>query len=158
MKSKLYAGQARKRTPFGFGSDLVVAHHRRAGLMMTELIVAMVLLAICMTILGPGVGWSLKQRKLGWQRQIAQLELQNQLEMLSAIPWEELTTEKLNRLAISSETLLQLPDAALSGELKEVSDPIDARVVRLTLGWKMFNGTQVRPVELSTVIHRQEGS
>lgn len=158
MKSQRYAEQARKRISHAFGSHLAFANHRRAGLMMTELVVAMILLAICMTILGPGVGWSFKQRKLGWQRQIAQLELQNQLEMLSAIPWEELTTEKLKRLAISSETSLQLPDAVMSGELNDVSDPIDSRVVRLTLSWTTFNGTQVRPVELSTVIHRQEGS
>lgn len=158
MESQLYAEQTRNRTPFGFGCGLGIARHRRAGLMMTELIVAMILLAICMSILGPGVGWSLKQRKLGWQRQIAQLELQNQLEMLSAIPWEELTTEKLNRLVISTESSLQLPDAVLSGELKDVSDPIESRVVRLKLRWKTFNGTQVRPVDLSTVIHREEGS
>ena len=158
MKSQRDAEQARKRTSFDFGSDLVIDKDRRAGLMMTELIVAMILLGICMTILGSGVGWSFKQRKLGWQRQIAQLELQNQLEMLSAIPWGELTTGKLNQLAISSETSRQLPDAGLSGELTDVSDPIDSRVVRLTLGWTGFNGMQVRPVQLSTVIHRQEGS
>lgn len=158
MQTGLIVEQTRKRKRFSFVSDPGIASNRRAGLMMTELITAMVLLGICVSILGPGVGWSLKQRKLGWQRQIAQLELHNQLELLSAIPWEELTAEQLNRLAISPEASLQLPDAVLSGELANVSDPIESRIVRLKLGWKMFNGVQVRPVEFSSVIHRQEGS
>lgn len=125
---------------------------------MTELIVALVLLAIFMSVLGPGVGWSLKQRKLAWQRQIAQLELLNQFEQLSVVPWDELTDEKLKRLTIAPDTSRQLPDAVLSGELANAADPIESRVVRLTLGWKMSHGTSVRPVELSTVIHRREKS
>lgn len=125
---------------------------------MTELIVSLVLLAICMSVLGPGVGWSFKQRKLALQRQIAQLEVLNQLEKLSTFPWEELTAEKLNQLSISAEASTHLPDAVLSSELTNVADPIESRIVRLSLGWKSLNGVQARPVELSTVIHRRERS
>lgn len=158
MKSRHICERMERRSSVGFVATVGTVNNRRSGLMMTELIVSMVLLAICMSALAPGVGWSLKQQKLGLQRQIARLELVNQLELLSALPWEELTAERLNQLSIAPETALQLPSAVLSGELSNVSDPIESRAVRLTLGWKMFNGVEVRPVELCTVIHRREKS
>ena len=158
MKSNMFSIQIkRKRSQFNARSFQLTGS-LRPGLMMTELIVAMILLAVCMSVLVPGLGWSLKQRRLSSQRQIAQLELVNQLEFVSALPWENVTTDRLNQLAVSPEVLRQLPGVVLSADLATVSDPIESRVVRLTLEWKMVNGAQMRPVELSTVIYRREKS
>lgn len=113
---------------------------RWAGNMVLEATMAVTLVSVALI----GVAQFLvvvgrQQRVIEWRR-LANREAGNVMEQIMARSFEDLTTEGLAGIAISSDARRRLPAAKLMIELETVNQQAAARQVQIEIGWQNLAG------------------
>ena len=128
---------------------------KRAGLLMVEMIVSLILLGTVVSIVIPTLGWMGRQNRLSLQKQEAIQGLHNLMEDLTARPSAELTPRAAEKIELPAALRRQLPGAKLQVEITEA--PPNAKRIRLRLAWIGQNGRPLAPLRLSAWVYDREG-
>lgn len=123
--------------------------HSRAGILFTELFVALLLLGTLVSVLVPLIRNVETARRTTELRRIANLELSNLMEGLAARPTEQLTADELQKLQLSDVAKSKLPNAQLKTSSTAVDDAKGIIKVQLALTWLSPTGQSVEPVRLT---------
>jgi len=123
-------------------------NHRRAMTVVETIVAAAMLtgmLAVCLQMLGAVAA----RHRTTETRQLAIREAANLMERISAIPWDELSPETVDRVELSESASRRLTGAELTVDVAESTDPIEQRRITLSIRWKDRSGEFVRPVKLT---------
>ncbi len=133
---------------------------RRRGSLLPELAMSAVMLSIAMGLTIKVLGYAGQQRRSADQRQRAMLEVANVMERITALPFDELTTERARRVAISPAAAGSLGGAELAVEVTDETPGPGraARKVAVRLRWKGRSGESEAPVRLTTWVERRRSS
>ena len=118
---------------------------------------AAVMLMVGMTLTVKVLSYAGLQRRAAEQRQRAIQEASNAMERLTALPFDDVTTERARALTISPTALQRLPDAELAANVDE-SQPgpgRSAKRIAIRLRWRDRAGEWEAPVRLTTWIERR---
>jgi type II secretory pathway pseudopilin PulG len=127
----------------------VRCRRQRCGTMLLELIAAMALFGVVLTIAVPVVTNVAAVREESRRRQIAQLELGNIMEQIAARRLAGESTAAAARLiALSPQTASQLPAARLTVDAAEESGTPRSTLITARLVWTMNTGRAAAPAEL----------
>lgn len=121
----------------------------RRGMTLTELIVAMVVLAAAWTILAQSIALSAAQRRTAQRHAIAREEAANLLERAMALPWTETTAERLAEWKLAAAAADSLPGARLKIDVRTDAAAPREKQVRVAIDWLDSSGQPGRPVQLS---------
>jgi hypothetical protein len=103
----------------------------RGGLSLFELTVALFVMTTAMTVIVQLLGVAAKQRRTIEQRRTALAEVANQAERIALLPWDELSAANLASWELSDESKKLLPRGSATIEVREETEPVVARRVRL---------------------------
>jgi hypothetical protein len=141
---------------------------KRRGFLLTEMIVATVLLMALTMLCVKYFSVTATQRMALDQRQTALHEAANIMERLSTKPWDDLTPEKLSEISLSPELKSALPEGELKINLveqpsrllseTEQSSPLpnnagvtpasQCKRITITIRWQDRSGQWTQPVRL----------
>jgi len=129
---------------------------RRRGGLLIELVICGTLLGAVTATLVPTIRHIGLQRRYTAQSEAALLEVENLMEQATAVPWSELTTERLAPLQISSQLATQLSDSHL--EIRVDIDPHDslAKIVAIELNWNAGPAQPAPVTRLCTWVYSRE--
>jgi hypothetical protein len=121
---------------------------------------SVVMLSIAMGLTIKVLGYAGQQRRSADQRQRAMLEVANVMERIAALPFDELTTERARRVAITPAAAGSLGGAELAVEVTDETPGPGraARRVAVRLRWKGRSGEWEAPVRLTTWVERRRPS
>lgn len=129
-----------------------------AGFTVTECLVSIVLLGAVMLTLGPVYARFGDQQRASLQREFALQEIQNALEELTSLPYDEIDASAVAPNNLTSDARSLLRDASLEAIVVEEDSPRPGKRITLLLSWRDRSGDHVRPVALSTWVYaRGEG-
>jgi prepilin-type N-terminal cleavage/methylation domain-containing protein len=125
----------------------------RRGFTMIEMVAAMALLMVAMTLVVELVGWVAAERRAAERRTRAIQEAANLMERLTARAPGVLTPEGVAALRLSPAAQAALP----GGELKVRLDPAEDGLtrIRLELRWRDRSGGFEAPVRLTSWVAPQ---
>jgi Tfp pilus assembly protein PilE len=121
---------------------------KRRGFLLTEMIVAVVLLMALTMLCVKYFSVTATQRKALDQRQTALHEAANIMERLGVKPWDELTAEKLSEISLSPELKSALPEGEIKIELADENAKPTAKRITITIRWQDQSGQWTQPVRL----------
>ncbi len=101
-------------------------------------------------------------RRATRQREVAIQEVANLMERLAAVPWQELTPEKVRQVELSEPARHELPGAKLTIEVgpspdDPSADKSSAKRIAVALAWEDQSRRLGRPIRLSAWRYRSEG-
>jgi hypothetical protein len=122
----------------------------RRGMTVLELVVAGSLLAALLVVCLQMLSATSQQRRTVDQRQLAILEVENEMERLVARPWAELTPQAVVPPQLPPAVRSRLPGAEWS--IEAVPSPADPLAKRITvsLRWQDYAGQFMKPVKIVT--------
>jgi hypothetical protein len=126
---------------------------------MIDATIALMLLAITMTLTVRIVGWTALDRRAADRRQRAMSEVANALEQIATIPYESLTRDTIKRVSLSPQAKSSLPGAELGLDVVE-DDPVGgagSKRVTARIRWRDRSGEWESPVALTTWTYRRPG-
>ncbi len=129
----------------------------RAGSLLAELAMAMVMLVIAMTLTIKVLGWVALERRSSERRERAVIEVANVMERMTAHPFDEVTPDLARGMRLSTATSQALPDSDLAVEVTP-TDPGAGRAAKriaIRLRWKAHTGEWDAPVRLTSWIERR---
>lgn len=122
----------------------------RRGALLMELIAAMALFGVVLTIAVPVVTRVAAVREENRRRQVALLELGNLFEQIAARRrGGESTVDISTSLQLAPETAESLPDAELTVAATPQADTVNSTLVTARLVWTTSSGRPAAPAELS---------
>jgi Tfp pilus assembly protein PilV len=131
------------------------ADHRRRGFTVFELGMAVMLLAVAMSVAVQVLGAVAQQRRAVQRRELAVQEVANLMERLTARPWERLADDA-GQARLSDAAERSLPGAELKVAVEPADAPIVGKRVSIRLHWKNRAGEFDAPVRLTTWVYPQD--
>lgn len=126
---------------------------RRRGFTVFELAIAVVLLAVAMSVTVKLLGAIAQERRAVGHREVAAREVANLMEHLSARSWDDLTAAAANDVRLSEPARQALPGAELNVAVDEETEGgTPAKRVAIRLRWRNRAGEFDAPVRLVTWI------
>jgi type II secretory pathway pseudopilin PulG len=122
----------------------------RRAMSLLELTVAAALLAALMTVSVQMIRALGSQQRSVERRALAIRTVQALVEQISNTPWEELTTESVERIEIPSMVTGHLPNPKLTIAVDDEQDPVAAKRVTVELQWSGPSGQPAGPARLTT--------
>ncbi|MCA9016172.1 MAG: prepilin-type N-terminal cleavage/methylation domain-containing protein [Planctomycetaceae bacterium] len=133
-----------------------VGPRQRRGFTLVEMMVSGVLLMTVTMIVVPAIYWVHRERRQTEYRQIAIVEVENMMERVVALPFNEITQAKVDKFVLPESALRQLPNADLSIEISEPGDLPLMKKIQIQLGWNDHHGISVVPVRLTSWVCLKE--
>ena len=127
----------------------------RSGFSLFEVLVSGLLIGAVVTFVVPVLGWMVRERALGRERQAAMLEAGNLMERLAAVGYDDLTPERAATFGLSEALQQQLHDARLAIAVEPDRDERGAKRLVIELRWSIAPGREAPAVRLVTWIYRQ---
>lgn len=122
----------------------------RSGFTLVEMMVAGVLLTTVTMIVVPAIYWVHRERRQTEHRQIAIVEVENMMERVVGLPFNDLIQSTVDKFVLSESALRQLPDAKLNIEISESDELPQMKKILVQLGWEDHRGLSVAPVRLTS--------
>lgn len=119
----------------------------RHGSMFLEVCVAMLLVAIAFVAISRLLTVSTQQRHTMELEHQARSIAANTMEQVMAMPWDDLTREKLQSQRSAAKTE-SLPDGDVQIDVVEHTPPA-AREIQVRVQWRRPDGTSGRPAQLT---------
>jgi hypothetical protein len=107
--------------------------HRRPGFTIIEASIALVLLVAAAALLLQFTLTATAVQRQTWRRQLLGESLANLAEELHALPWDELTAEKISARELPAEVRDEFPQAKLQAIVRELEGPIAGRQIDLAI-------------------------
>lgn len=117
---------------------------------LLEITIAVAILTALMTVSVQMIRALGGQQRSVERRALAIRTVQALVEQIGNTPWEELTTESIERVEIPAIVASHLPNPKLTIELDEEQEPIAAKRVKVELQWNGPSGQPVGPAQLTT--------
>jgi hypothetical protein len=130
-----------------------VCHHR--GFTVLEVSVSGALLAVLMVITAQMLSWVLGERRAAERRLWATAEVENVMDRLSAVPWDELTSQRVGAEQLSAQAAAVLPEGKFHVEIAAETDSPEAKRIDLVLEWQRRPSEWAAPVRLSAWRYRR---
>ncbi len=121
---------------------------RRAVALM-EVIAAAALLAVLATVCLRMFAFSALERRTAQRRAVAMQEVANTVERVAALPWAQITSERLAQIELSPNVQQILPGGALKLSVEPSATGPPARKVRVEITWTNAAGGVDAPVRLA---------
>jgi Tfp pilus assembly protein PilV len=121
----------------------------RRGASITEMLVALIVIAVAMTALAQLVSTSARQRRSSEARRLATQELANQAERVAALAWEEAAPDKLTGWQPSAELSAAAAAPVCRAAVTDEDGPPRSRRIRLEVSWTTAGGEAVTPLALT---------
>lgn len=112
--------------------------------------VAGVLLTTVTMIVVPAIYWVHRERRQTEHRQIAIVEVENMMERVAGLPFNDLIQPTVDKFVLSESALRQLPDAKLNIEISETDELPQMKKIQVQLDWEDHRGLSVAPVRLTS--------
>lgn len=129
---------------------------RRRGVLLTEAVVAGVMLAAAMAMTAKLAGWTAAQRREAERRGWAVQEAANAMEGLAALPFDRLTTETARASAkLSASAGAVLPGGQIDAEVIEEDDGLPRKRIDLAVRWNGGSGGAEAPVRLTAWVAKK---
>lgn len=109
-----------------------------------------VLLMTVSMIVVPAIYWVHRERRQTERRQLAIVEVENLMERVVSLPFNEIQQSTVNKFALSESAIRQLPDASLEMKVSEADDVQKMKKIRIQLDWKNDQGVRGMPVRLTS--------
>lgn len=90
------------------------------------------------------------QERAAERSQLALIELENQLELLSVSSLADLTPEKLQKVKLSDNTAARLPDGELTVTVERIETPLPGLRLTGSIRWQDRGNEWRTPIRLST--------
>ncbi|WP_145223647.1 type II secretion system protein [Gimesia algae] len=129
---------------------------RRRGFTLVEMMVAGVLLMTVSMIVVPAIYWVHRERRETERRQIAIVEVENLMERVVSLPFDEVQQSTVDKFALSETAIRQLPDASLQITVRDAADVKQMKKIRIQLGWKNQQEIKAMPVRLTSWVSPKE--
>ncbi len=131
-----------------------IAGRRRAAATIVEVTISMLLLTIMLIAVAQAMAQVVKQRRAVQRRLLATDVVANHMERAAALPWEELTAERMEAWRLASDVTDRLPDSKLTFHVDATGENPTAKRVIVELQWSNSAGDMVEPARLVTWRHR----
>ena len=138
-------------------------HHRQAsrgvpapgpsGFTFLEVLLAAAMLAVLFSVVGQLIVNMKRQTRLVEHQALALITIENSMENLTALPWDEIDDATIATLPLPAGVLDRWPDAKLTGSVTSSSDPVEAK--RIALSLSLSPESRTRPTSLTTWIYRR---
>ena len=115
-----------------------------------------VLLMTVSMIVVPAIYWVHRERRQTERRQIAIVEVENLMERVVALPYDQVQKSIVDKFALSESAVRQLPDARLQIKISEATDVKQMKKIQIQLGWKNQQGIRAMPVSLTSWVCLKE--
>lgn len=126
----------------------------RRGSLMVELLACGALLGVVLSTAIPALRWIVRQRKFSEERQAALLEVENLMERVTTLDWNELTTERAEDFHLSAPLAERLSEPRLAITVDADPDAAAAKIVRINLTWEHAPQRPAPPVRLAAWVYR----
>ena len=120
---------------------------RRNGSMLLEVSLAVMLLAVALVAVAQLLAVAARQRRETRWRTVATREVANITEQVMALPWNQTSTENFSTVALH-DTTQTLLDATLEVEVTDVTEPREAKRIRISLAYRNTADLPVEPITL----------
>ena len=120
----------------------------RPAFTFIEVAISVAMTAVLLLLIGQLLVLLKSHSRAAERHAIAMQTVENSLEEFTALPWNEIDAEHLAQLQLPERITNRWPDAKLSGEVDELTDPTPAKriVLKLTLNPEL----SVPPARLAT--------
>ena len=118
----------------------------RVGSIFIEVCVAVVVIAATLAMVAQLLALASRQQRVIAMQQQATRLAGNLMERIMARPWEELESERLQRL-IAPDELASLPEANVRIDVIPAEQPV-SREIRVSVSWTHPRGQTRQPVQL----------
>ncbi|QDU12127.1 PilW family protein [Gimesia aquarii] len=126
------------------------------GFTLVEMMVAGVLLMTVTMIIVPAIYWVHCEQRQTEHCQIAIVEVENMMERIAALPFDDINQPAVDKFALSESTSGQLHDPSLAIEITDSGDLPVMKKIQIELGWKDHRGVNVAPVRLTSWVCPKE--
>lgn len=137
-----------------------IQHNRSAsrgvpapGFTLLEVVLAATMLAVLFSIAGQLIVQLKRQTRLAEQHALALRTVENSMEELTALPWDEVDDDSIAALTLPAAVRDRWPEAALTGSVVASSDPVEAK--RISLRLSLAPEARARSASLTTWIYRR---
>lgn len=110
--------------------------HRRAGTSIMDVTLALTLMGLFLSMMGPWITSVGRQRQLSTQQRVAQQHLSNVLEDLTTRPWSEFLAYDPSAMPIPDNVTALLPQLQQTVELIPLTDDPFGRQITVSLVWQ----------------------
>lgn len=129
--------------------------HRRGGFSLVELAITAILLGVVLVTAIPTLAWIVRTRHAAERQQAAVLGVGNLMERVTALRWDEITSENLESLRLPESLARQLPEADLKISVTADKPEPEAKRILIELRWQESRaGTRSPPVRLAAWVYR----
>jgi hypothetical protein len=122
----------------------------RKGVTLTESLVALATAGAAAMLLAQFLFVAAKQRRADEQRRLALTEVANRLEQAAVLPWDDLTSQRLEQAPLSEAARAALPSARLTAQITDETAEVPCRRIRVEVSWADTAGRPVTPVGISS--------
>jgi type II secretory pathway pseudopilin PulG len=126
---------------------------KRQAFTFLEVLLAAAMIAVLCSVAGQLMVNMKRQTRLTEQQALALRTIDNSMEQLTALPWEEINDDAIAALQLPAAVQDRWPSAALTGKLTTSTDPVEAK--RISLSLTLAPDARARPASLTTWIYRR---
>ena len=116
----------------------------------------MIILGIIMTITVQLLGLISAQRRRADHRQIALAEVENALDRVTSLPWDQVDEARLASRDLDNGIKSRLPEGTLAVIVRPVDGPPVGKRVTVEARWRTRSGLPDAPVRLVGWVYRRE--
>lgn len=140
----------------------MITTRTRRGFTVIELTVSFVFLGAMTSLIVTSLQLRSIQQRAVERRELATIEAGNLMEQITALAWDDLTSENLKQFALSDATLARVPGMQLKLQLLSPTEPDKpaekptpvAKQVCIEIDLPAASGTKPRPVSLTSWVYR----
>lgn len=134
-----------------------MSRSRRQGFTVIECCAAAAMLLATLTVVVGLLSTVARQRQTARWHARALLETDNILERLTAEPYAELTSERVEAMNLDSQIAERLPQGAVEVRIDEEAGPPERKRIAVEITWRHPRSDQQQRYRLATWIYAQEG-
>lgn len=121
---------------------------RRRGYLLIEVFVACTILAALFALVINMVSITARERRATQRRAIALQQATNLLERASAIPHDELSSQRLAEIEVPADAMALLPHSAVRWTIEDEASDLPAKRMQIELAWQTSLGQREAPIRL----------
>lgn len=128
----------------------------RRGFTLVEMMVAGVLLMTIAMVVVPSIYWVHRQHRQTEHRQLAIVEVENMMERVVALPFNDISQTKVDKFVLSESALSQLVNPKLEIKISDSNGLLQTKKIQIQLEWKNYQGMNMAPVRLTSWVGSKE--
>ena len=123
--------------------------YARRGTTLLEVCVSMIILAVASATAVQSLALVAGQRREAERALVAALEAGNLMERVHALPFSEVTADRLGQWELAPWCRERLPEARVVVQVHEEPEPVAGKRIVLALDWRGRDGQRSPPVRLT---------